>query len=90
MPSKAFSDVQGLPCLSLTDLDSLVQCQPLPHFLSTPVGSGLLFGLYIEILLFLGMFLPTILFQMTLFIAIKTTDILIFLILEITSIKVAS
>ena len=44
-----------LPCLSLVDLHSLVQCLPFPHLLHTPEGRGILLGLLLTKVLFLGM-----------------------------------
>lgn len=38
-------DGKGLPCLSLVDVHSLVQCRSLLHLLHTPEGKGLLLGL---------------------------------------------
>lgn len=65
---------QTLPCLSLVNLHSLVQCQALFYRLHTPEVKGLLFGL--EEALFLGMPCLQFLFRCA---TIKTLDILIFL-----------
>ena len=53
-PLKKFPKVIGMPCLSIVDLHSSVQCRPLPHILHIPEGRGLLFLPFPEEILFLG------------------------------------
>ena len=52
-PFRDFPYGIGLPCLSVVDLHSLVQCCPLPHLLHVPEGWGLLFLPFPDEILFL-------------------------------------
>ena len=50
-----FTKGKMLPCLSLVDLHSFVQCLPLPHLQHNPKGRGILFGFFLAKILFLQM-----------------------------------
>ena len=80
---RSFPDGKMLPCLSLVDLHSLVQCWSLPH-LCILLGPSLKISSRKKYTVSRNA-LPTIPFQMTLLSIIRTTYILIFLkILEIS------